>query len=925
MSGTITEGYFTEVAAEWNGTNPPTPVLLPIAAAKLRTARKIDGVSFDGTADIQHYGVCSTAAETQVKSVTITGVSLVVGAEVTVKFSSTNTASNPKLKVNETDALFIYYGGGYIQARYLKGNHVYRFVCEEVNSVKRWRIVGDIDTNTTYTPFTPETAQYADDQENGLVPGPEYGERHKFLRGDGTWKFPNFFGVCQTAGNTAVKEVNTTIGGFELVHGALITVLFANDNTAAYPALSVDGSSDYPITFNTHRIFSSIISDFPYVFMYDDQNGEFILVGDMSNIWPDGEHPIIDSNGELSSYYIPQSMLNGGLTFGGTFNANTGVATLTPQAKTKLNTQLATITLTNDNTAVTGYVANNGIFYICQTAGTMFTTLAFSVGDWILSDGTQWIKISNSQSVFTPADLDHAGTSGLVPAPAAGGKRFLTSEGNWNTLQGNIPLASQSFVGGFKTGFSESGDNYAMKIDGNGKGYVTVPIKYERNTVKFYVGGNGSHDVLGGCLCAVDTAGSVRSLFYSSSNNYYPDNGNYLIGAKIYLTEASKGFESDALEREREFVASGVFNLSAHPAYDENRTNIREGEPLFLRVVPDRGNGVFNMFSTLAGSLVTLSHLTTDSFYIYLGWMIENGYAMLEMGNPLYYCDKFGNLIDYPEYLDSFKKDLQVSKASPSASGTALAFIDAITQNEQGVITATKKTVADFNGTTHGLVPAPESGKQTKQYFLSGEGTWEIPTDTTYDVFSDETSQGAGDGVDGLVPAPAYNETDKYLRGDGVWHKPCESRVLLNINHGTLVEDGIVSIYNTNLMAGLEHGQYKITCQIHLCSEIQSPRLAHLAVYYKKSSSDTKHYIAATSEIIPAAIATGGSSHAYLSALNVMFCGRFTYNSSFLSTHEIGVELDTSAGISYGGDVPYEGHLLKFVENNDFILAEKIG
>lgn len=38
-----------------------------------------------------------------------------------------------------------------------------------------------------------------------------------------------------------------------------------------------------------------------------------------------------------------------------------------------------------------------------------------------------------------------------------------------------VPQASSSGLGGFKTGFDESGENYAVKLDGSGKAYVTVP------------------------------------------------------------------------------------------------------------------------------------------------------------------------------------------------------------------------------------------------------------------------------------------------------------------------------------------------------------------------------------------------------------------------------------------------------------------
>ena len=46
------------------------------------------------------------------------------------------------------------------------------------------------------------------------------------------------------------------------------------------------------------------------------------------------------------------------------------------------------------------------------------------------------------------------------------------------------------------------------------------------------------------------------------------------------------------------------------------------------------------------------------------------------------------------------KKDKQTAKTSPSASGSTLAFIDTISQDEEGVITATKKNVSVANNLT---------------------------------------------------------------------------------------------------------------------------------------------------------------------------------------------------------------------------------
>ena len=75
------------------------------------------------------------------------------------------------------------------------------------------------------------------------------------------------------------------------------------------------------------------------------------------------------------------------------------------------------------------------------------------------------------------------------------------------------------------------------------------------------------------------------------------------------------------------------------------------------------------------------------------------------------------------------KKDLQTAVTDPTASGTDIEFIAGITQNEQGVISPSKKTVRTMTGATSsangtsGVVPAPLSGEHMK--VLTGNGEWE--------------------------------------------------------------------------------------------------------------------------------------------------------------------------------------------------------
>jgi len=127
---------------------------------------------------------------------------------------------------------------------------------------------------------------------------------------------------------------------------------------------------------------------------------------------PDGTNDLI-SNNKVSTTYLPDYLL-GQVLYGGTVNANTAVATLSTNAKTKLGTSSNTITLTNDTTAITGYGANEGIYYIVDTNGN-FASLGLVVGDWLISDGTHWKKIDNTDAVTSVrGNAEQVGQTGNV-------------------------------------------------------------------------------------------------------------------------------------------------------------------------------------------------------------------------------------------------------------------------------------------------------------------------------------------------------------------------------------------------------------------------------------------------------------------------------------------------------------------------------
>ena len=141
----------------------------------------------NGTSNVINYGICSTAAATAAKVVSCSNFGLITGAEITVKFTTTNTAANPTLNVNSTGAKAIYYRGSAISAGYLAANRTYTF---RYNG-SQYDLVGDLDTNTTYSAgagLTLSGTQFK--HSNSVTAGTAQGDANKTLSFGGTFTIP---------------------------------------------------------------------------------------------------------------------------------------------------------------------------------------------------------------------------------------------------------------------------------------------------------------------------------------------------------------------------------------------------------------------------------------------------------------------------------------------------------------------------------------------------------------------------------------------------------------------------------------------------------------------------------------------------------------------------------------------------------------
>ena len=197
------------------------------------------------------------------------------------------------------------------------------------------------------------------------------------------------------------------------------------------------------------------------------------------------------------------------------------------------------------------------------------------------------------------------------------------------------------------------------------------------------------------------------------------------------------------------------------------------------------------------------------------------------------------------------RKTKQTAVTDPTASGNATSFIDSISQNANGEITATKKTVPTMTGATSGaagaagLVPAPASSEREK--YLRGDGTYATPPNTTYTFTNKAATLAWGTsktvatvgGVDITVGLPANPNTNTW-RGYQIKTYTADYSQVKAGNSYTLSFSGSVSGYTKvgviDFDSGSDHmipykvspTQMKLWCNANLVSGTATIKVLYL-------------------------------------------------------------------------------------------------
>ena len=599
------------------------------------------------------------------------------------------------------------------------------------------------DTNTTYDVFKAATASAAGG--TGLVPAPAAGQQNYFLRGDKTWQ--------------ALSKSSVGLGNVDNTADSAKSVKYA---TSAGSANSVAWSniSGKPTTFapasHTHKYASGFsVSGTTVTVSYGDGTSSTFTTQDTNTTYNVFKAATASAAGGTGLVPAPAAGAQGYYLAGDS----------TWKAFSKSTVGLGNVDNTADSAKSVKYATSAGS-----------------------ANAVAWANVSGKPSTFAPSSHTHNYAGSASAGGAANSANFL----NKNTTFKSSGEAGIQYYDAEITGATD------VKHDGWGSpteawyqilhmplsisGYyndIAIPVNdvsgiaYRQRRSDSYYGwyrlldsNNWSSYVTKSAigLGSVDnTADSAKSVKYATSAG----SANAVAWGNIsgkpttfapashthnYAGSASAGGSANSAVK----LDTATAGSATNPVYFSNGVPVATTYTLG-KSVPS--NAVFTDTNTWRGIQDNLTSTATDqSLSANQGKVLK---GLVDGKAPASHTHKYAS-------------GFSVSGTTVTVSygdGTSSTFK---TQDTNTTYSDMKGATSSAAG-THGLVPAPVAGAQTK--YLRGDGTWQTPpdTNTTYSVFKGATSSAAGGN--GLVPAPASGVTSQYLKSTGTWGQVAWSEI----------------------------------------------------------------------------------------------------------------------------------------------------
>jgi hypothetical protein len=329
----------------------------------------------------------------------------------------------------------------------------------------------------------------------------------------------------------------------------------------------------------------------------------------------------LDSNGKVPLVQINDALI-GNVNFQGLWNAATNTPTLAnpPASGTK------------------------GHYYIVSTAGT-FASISFEVGDWIISDGTAWGKVDNTDAVssvfgrtgnvvasngdYTTAQVTESGNLYYTDGRARGALSFLAGSGAYNSTTGVITIPTNNnqitngagyitsaALGGYvtldttqtitgqktisRTASIFNGTKQSILIDGSG-GESSVTINSGTNNYAYQTFAQG-----GAAKFEIGIVGtSNNGSFYINRNIQSGETGS-----SIYIKKA------DGFVGINNITPTFQLDVTGNGRYNQNNTNVGNATGIRLEQVGSGDIAISYLLSGVREWLMGVDNSDSDSFKI---------------------------------------------------------------------------------------------------------------------------------------------------------------------------------------------------------------------------------------------------------------------------------------------------------------------
>lgn len=293
------------------------------------------------------------------------------------------------------------------------------------------------------------------------------------------------------------------------------------------------------------------------------------------------------------------------------------------------------------------------------------------------------------------------------------------------------PTSSATVLGGIKVGYTTSGKNYKVQLDSSGNAYVNVPWT-DTNTTYTNMGAASASAAGKAGLVPAPAAGAQAKYLRGDGTWQTPPNTTYSnMGGATSSAAGSAGLvPAPAAGKQASFLrGDGTWVIPTNTTYAKANTTTLG---LVMIGYAENGKNYPVELDSSGKMYVNVPWTDTNTTYGVVGangstGLVKNG-STVTSASGYTACPIVGGI---PYYKDTNTTYANMKAATASAAGAA------------------------------GLVPAPAAGKQTS--FLRGDGTWVVPTDTTYGLAS-TTANGLLRQLNG--------STSSFMRGDGTWATP---------------------------------------------------------------------------------------------------------------------------------------------------------